>query len=112
MARRRGAACLAIVGLLGVADAARAGLATATVHVETLGRSLAGAVAELQATNDPTLRWSRLIGDIQNRTTFNLVPPGTYRVTVSLAGFSGATLDVRVEPGTLMTLRADLQPAG
>ena len=108
-------ACLALVGLLGAADAARAGLATATVVVEVLpaaGRSLAGALVELQAIDDRALRWSRLITDTQNTAAFDLVPPGTYRITVSLAGFSNATLDVQLGPCTLVALRADLQRAG
>ena len=106
----RWAASLALASLLGVADAARAGPATATVLVEVppvAGRSLVGAVVEVQAIADRARRWSRLIADTQNSAAFDLVPPGTYRITVSLAGFSNATLDVQVGPSTLVALRAD-----
>src|SRR5512139_1144980 len=104
-------ACLVVVGLLGVADPSRAELATATIVIEisvAAGRSPAGAVAELQATDDPALRRSHLIGDTQDKAVFYQVPPGVYRLTVSLTAFSDATLGVRVEPSMLVTLRADL----
>jgi hypothetical protein len=104
-----------MVGLLGLADVARAGPTTATVYVEILptsGPSITGAIAELQATDNPASRWARPIGNTPNSAIFELVPPGTYTVIVSLAALSKARLNVRLEPGTILTVRADLQPDG
>lgn len=92
---------------------ARAQVATATVEVRPAvagGHPATGASVRLES-EAQTVAWDATVADRES-VVFRIVPPGRYRLSVSLGGFAPASLVVSVAPGEFLSCDAVLEPDG
>ena len=100
--------CALVAISASLVDAAAFGVVKGVVHDAT-GRSHVGAQATLQAT---TSSWNRTATtDKEGRFTIEVVPVGTYQVTVRYAGFATSTTSLEVTSGLVAELAIGLQVA-